>query len=232
MNAAVSASTSANSQCGFRATLRPFCTSTSIIGLTLPDARFGEAREHGHKPRFIDKLRRFFDREPLCAPWALFGPRLGLLLNSQNEHLDFAKIECDRAAFKICITPNRLLLDLADNACFLERLLGGCLVRLAALHGPALGDHPPPRLPRRDKKHLGNTAFVKAKRNGRHLPESARFRFFDGCGRGASCLLVNISRPQFGCQAAGLGNKKPASQPIPRQSGASPRLLRQSPKLA
>src|ERR1700722_2847431 len=214
MNAAVSASTSANSQCGFRATLRPFCTSTSIIGLTLPDARFAEVHEHSHKPGFIDKLRRFFDREPLCATLALFGPRLGLPLNSQNEHLDFAKIECDRAAFEICITPNRLLLDFADHACFFECLLGGCVVRLAALHGPTLRDHPPPCLPRRDEKHLGSTALIEAKRNDRHLPESERFRFFDGYGRGASWLLANFSRLRFGNQAADLGDKKPAILPI------------------
>jgi hypothetical protein len=47
-----------------------------------------------------------------------------LFLDSQNEHFDFAKIERDRAAFEIYVTPNRLLLYFADNACFLECLLG------------------------------------------------------------------------------------------------------------
>ena len=128
---------------------------------------FGDGAEHAGPARGLVEFARpegadeigqvgLLDRgggggqgEPAALALVLLFPLVELAVDGEREHLDVGHQRGAAAlALAVAETAERNGADRADHAGFLERLLGGALMRLRAVRQIALGDDPAPGLSR------------------------------------------------------------------------------------
>src|SRR4051812_22069852 len=106
------------------------------------------------KSRLQHLMGSFLHLEPLRLPLPLLPPGFELLGDFEGIHVHPAEIEMRGAALPVIIISQGLRLDLALYARLLLGLKRRGLVRLLALHGPALRDQPALGLAGCDEEHL------------------------------------------------------------------------------